>query len=175
MARQRNKYPREFKLELLRQIEDGEKTASELCRELGLSLQQVSAWRRQLAVKGDEAFPGQGQKRGAAADLAELRKENERLREENEILKKGSSRNSGSSGSTIGSACTRQSATAHPVSTRGWPCCLNPVSGKSRPPQPVPDASDGRRRRLTQTRWSRQFARVTLSFQNIFARFSFQT
>ncbi len=88
MARQRNKYPREFKLELLRQIEDGEKTASELCRELGLSLQQVSAWRRQLAVKGDEAFPGQGQKRGAAADLAELRKENERLREENEILKK---------------------------------------------------------------------------------------
>ncbi len=66
MARQRKEYPREFKLELLRQIEDGEKTASELCRELGLSLQQVSAWRRQLAVKGDEAFPGQGQKRVAA-------------------------------------------------------------------------------------------------------------
>jgi hypothetical protein len=26
MARQRNKYPREFKLELLRKIEDGEET-----------------------------------------------------------------------------------------------------------------------------------------------------
>lgn len=88
MARQRNKYPREFKLELLRQIEDGEKTASELCRELGLSLPQVSRWRQQLAAKGDDAFPGQGQQRGAAAELAELRKENERLREENEILKK---------------------------------------------------------------------------------------
>ena len=88
MARQRNKYPREFKLELLRQLDDGEKTASELCRELGLSPQQVSRWRRQLASKGDEAFPGQGQQRGAAAELAALRKENERLREENEILKK---------------------------------------------------------------------------------------
>ncbi len=88
MARQRNKYPREFKLELLRQIDDGEKTASELCRELGLSPQQVSGWRRQLATKGDDAFPGQGQQRGAAAELARLRKENERLREENEILKK---------------------------------------------------------------------------------------
>jgi transposase len=88
MARQRSKYPREFKLELLRQIEEGKKTASELCRELGVSPQQVSGWRRQLAVKGEEAFPGQGQKRGAAAELAELRKENERLREENEILKK---------------------------------------------------------------------------------------
>lgn len=88
MARQRKKYPREFKLELLRQIEDGEKTASDLCRELGLSLQQVSRWRQELAAKGEEAFPGQGQQRGAAAELAQLRKENERLREENEILKK---------------------------------------------------------------------------------------
>lgn len=88
MARPRNKYPREFKLELLRQIEEGEKTASELCRELGLSPQQVSRWRKQLTAKGDEAFPGSGQQRGAAAELARLRLENERLKEENEILKR---------------------------------------------------------------------------------------
>lgn len=88
MARQRNKYPREFKLELLRQIEDGEKTASELCRELGLSVQQVSGWRRQLAMKGDDAFPGQGQKRGTEAEVERLRQEVRQLKEENEILKK---------------------------------------------------------------------------------------
>ncbi len=90
MARQRNEYPREFKLELLRQIDDGEKTASELCRELGLAPQQVSRWWRQLATKGDEAFPGQGQQRGAAAELAELRKENEILKKPPRISPKTS-------------------------------------------------------------------------------------
>ena len=88
MARQRQKYPREFKLEVLRQIEDGEKTASELCRELGLNLQTVSRWRQQLADKGDEAFPGRGRQRRAAAEFKRLREENRRLKEENEILKK---------------------------------------------------------------------------------------
>lgn len=37
MARQRQKYPRQFKLEVLRQIEDGEKTASELYFAVGMT------------------------------------------------------------------------------------------------------------------------------------------
>lgn len=51
MARQRNQERREFELEPLRRIDDGEKTASELCREPGLSRQQASRW-RQLATNG---------------------------------------------------------------------------------------------------------------------------
>ena len=88
MARQRKKYPREFKLEVVRQIEDGEKTPSELCRELELNLQTISRWRSQLATQGEEAFPGKGRQSGTAAELRRLQAENRRLKEENEILKK---------------------------------------------------------------------------------------
>jgi len=72
----------------VRQIEDGEKTASELCRELELNLQTISRWRSQLASQGDKAFPGKGRQSGAAAELRRLQAENRKLKEENEILKK---------------------------------------------------------------------------------------
>ncbi|MGH3429087.1 MAG: transposase, partial [Candidatus Dormibacteraceae bacterium] len=46
-------------------------------------------WRDQLLSKDtDTAFPGHGRRRGSDAELARLKREVERLHEENEILKK---------------------------------------------------------------------------------------
>lgn len=82
------RYPREFKVEVVRRLESGEKSLSELCRELGLSQQYVSRWRQQLSKKGETAFPGHGDRGSKASEVAELKKELARLKEENEILKK---------------------------------------------------------------------------------------
>jgi len=82
------RYPREFKVEVVRRLESGEKSLSELCRELGLSQQYVSRWRLQLSKNGESAFPGKGNAGAKASEVAELRKELARLKEENEILKK---------------------------------------------------------------------------------------
>lgn len=82
------RYPREFKIEVVRRLESGEKSLSELCRELGLSQQYVCRWRQQLSKKGDTAFPGNGNGGSKASEVAELKKELARLKEENEILKK---------------------------------------------------------------------------------------
>jgi transposase len=84
----RNRYPREFKIEVVRRLDAGEKTVSEICRELNLSQPYVSRWRQELSKKGDKAFPHKGKQASTNGDEAALRKEIERLKEENEILKK---------------------------------------------------------------------------------------
>ena len=82
-------FTREFKLQALQLLERGEKNAADLARELGVPRNRLYKWREQLAAKGDDsAFPGSGRQRGPDAELAALRRENMRLKEEVEILKK---------------------------------------------------------------------------------------
>jgi transposase len=80
-------YSREFKVEALRLADAGEKTASEVARELGIRVNQLYKWRLQLEAEKAAGGPA---KRGRPADdeLATLRRENARLKEENDILKK---------------------------------------------------------------------------------------
>ncbi len=85
----RNTFSREFKLEAIRLMETGDKKPAELARELGVSRNKLYLWREELNAKDrDTVFPGSGRRRGQEADLATLQRENERLREENAILKK---------------------------------------------------------------------------------------
>lgn len=80
------RYSREFRLEAVRLAEVGDKTASQVARELGIRVNQIWKWKQQLEA---EAVNGPA-KRGRPADdeLARLRREVARLKEENEILKK---------------------------------------------------------------------------------------
>jgi transposase-like protein len=85
----RKTFTREFKLEALRLLDSGEKKPADLARELGVRRNRLYKWREQLAAKGDDsAFPGSGRRRGPEAELATLKRENARLKEENGILKK---------------------------------------------------------------------------------------
>lgn len=91
MTRKYTRYTKEFKQEALRLIESSEKSISQVARELGLRVNQIHKWKKALEVKQVDAFPGHGHQSGAAAELAQLRRENERLRQENEVLKKAAS------------------------------------------------------------------------------------
>lgn len=85
----RPSYSREFKLEAVRLLKSGEKPAADVARELGVRRNQLYKWRDELQDKGaDSAFPGHGRRRGADAELARLKRENELLKEENAFLKK---------------------------------------------------------------------------------------
>lgn len=85
----RTTYTREFKAEAVRLLENGEKKPAQLARELGIPRNKLYKWREQLTGKDPEAaFPGSGRRQGATAELARLRRENECLREEVDILKK---------------------------------------------------------------------------------------
>lgn len=80
-------FSREFKVEAIRLADLGDKTISEVARELGIRVNQLYKWRKQLET---EKSSGVATKRGRPADgeLERLRKENQRLKEENDILKK---------------------------------------------------------------------------------------
>jgi transposase len=85
----RRTFSREFKLEAIRMLNAGGKKISDLSRELGVPRNALYKWRDELAQDGQEgAFPGTGRQSSQAAELSALKKEIDRLREENEILKK---------------------------------------------------------------------------------------
>ena len=83
-------YTREFKIEAVRLMEESDKTSAELATELGIRRNQLYKWKEQLENKGDQAFPnklGRPRKENQS-EVVTLRQENDRLREEVEILKK---------------------------------------------------------------------------------------
>jgi len=82
----RKQYSKDFKMEAVRRTFEPGKTTSGVARELDIPLHQLYRWRDDVANKQDEAFPGTG--KASKTELEQLRRENKRLREERDILKK---------------------------------------------------------------------------------------
>jgi transposase len=88
MKRKNRKYTREFKMEAVRLCEEGEWPVAEVARRLGIHPNNLYKWRAQFGEEGEKAFPGKGNLRSSEQELHLLRRENMRLREERDILKK---------------------------------------------------------------------------------------
>ena len=83
----RKRYSREFKLEAVRMANESGKPVTEVARELDISVHHLYRWRDLAAKEGDKVFPGHG-KTNSQDELTQLRRENARLREERDLLKK---------------------------------------------------------------------------------------
>jgi transposase len=82
----RRRFTTEFKAEAVRRLLDGGKGLGEVATELGLSPGQLSAWRDEhLAAGSAEALAA---RKAEQAELQRLKRENKRLEEEVEILRK---------------------------------------------------------------------------------------
>ena len=88
MKRKNRRYTREFKIEAVRLSEEDERPVAEVARQLGIHPNNLYKWRAQFAEEGEEAFPGKGNLSSSDEELRRLRRENMRLREERDILKK---------------------------------------------------------------------------------------
>jgi transposase len=86
----RRRYSKQFKLEAMALFEHGERSMSEVERELGITKGMLAKWREALHQQAnpEEAFPGNGHLPANEARLRELERENARLRMEKDILKK---------------------------------------------------------------------------------------
>jgi len=85
----RRRYTREFKEEAVRLSERGDRTVRQVAKDLGLSEKILHRWRSEMRAsqqRGVRFAPGHGRARDE--ELERLRRENQQLRLEREILKK---------------------------------------------------------------------------------------
>lgn len=80
------RYSREFKLEAVRLAAVGDRPKAQIARELGIRVNQLRKWR--LDFEAEERTGAPRPAPVVEEDLGRLRRENIKLREENEILKK---------------------------------------------------------------------------------------
>ena len=88
MGTSRRRFSREFKLEAVRMVAGGRHSLAQVARELDLRPEELRRWKRQVEQDGDQAFPGHGRLKADDEQLRQLLRENQRLREERDILKK---------------------------------------------------------------------------------------
>lgn len=90
MSKERRNNSKEFKLEAIQLYENGERSVSEVERELGITKGLLWKWRASLAKspKEEETFPGNGRMADPEARIRQLERENHQLRQDKEILKK---------------------------------------------------------------------------------------
>ena len=86
MAVHRKHYTKEFKEEAVRLITQGGLSLAQVSRELDVNQNILRRWKQEMEQHGPQAFPGQGVP--IEQELARLRRENEVLRQERDILKK---------------------------------------------------------------------------------------
>ena len=85
MPRTRPAYPPEFRREAIELLRAG-RTPRELSESLGVSQQTLRNWRRQDQI--DRRERDDGLTTDERAELARLRRENQRLRQERDLLKR---------------------------------------------------------------------------------------
>jgi transposase len=84
----RRQYTAEFKREAIRLITEHGYGITEAARNLGIHAQMLGRWKRQAEHQPNGSSGGNGQRSAEHEELLRLRKENQRLRMEREIVKK---------------------------------------------------------------------------------------
>jgi transposase len=84
----RRTYTSQFKREAVKLMEQCDKPASDLARQLGVRRNQLYKWKEQLSKAGAKAFPGAGRQSENIDELTRLKREFEKVKEERDILKK---------------------------------------------------------------------------------------
>jgi len=81
-------YSKEYKIKACELVTKEGIRVSTVAEKFGINAIMLHRWINEYETYGEEAFVGKGHQRTADAELRKLRKENERLKMENEILKK---------------------------------------------------------------------------------------
>ena len=84
----RKTYTKEFKDEAVRQVVDGEQRVSDVAKLLGIQPAILSRWVKEYKLLGSDRFVGSGRQTNLESENKRLKRENLRLMEERNILKK---------------------------------------------------------------------------------------
>jgi transposase len=82
------RYSKEFKSQAVALLQSPGMTVAQAARDLGVAESQLYKWRKQAVEHGASAFPGKGNLLPQDAEIRRLKRANEQLRMERDILKK---------------------------------------------------------------------------------------
>ena len=82
--RKRRRFSAEYEAEAVRRLEESGKGLQQVADELGVHANRLRGWRNERLAAGT----AEARQKAEAAELARLRRENKRLEQENEILKR---------------------------------------------------------------------------------------
>jgi transposase len=85
---QRKTYSPEFKHDAVRLVLEEKRPLTEVARNLGIHPSLLQRWKKALAEDARGAFPGRGRRNEQDAEVADLRQQLARTRQERDILKK---------------------------------------------------------------------------------------
>ena len=88
MEKTKRIFDAQFKREALELVETSGKSLAQVARDLGISDNTLHGWKQQQHNHGQDAFPGSGHQTPQEEEMRRLRRENEILRQERDILKK---------------------------------------------------------------------------------------
>ena len=86
--KKRKSYGRQFKIDAVNLVVNGNRSVSSVARDLGIEVNLLHRWKRELTEEGSQSFPGKGRLSPQEEELRQLRRELEQVKEDREILKK---------------------------------------------------------------------------------------
>ena len=85
----RRSFTREFKIETVKMATGSDASVNQVAQEMGIHPNTLYRWVKQFSEKPEAAFPGKGHLVSSEAEtIRQLKRENERLKMERDILKK---------------------------------------------------------------------------------------
>jgi transposase len=88
MPKDQRTFTKEFKLEAVQLLKSSNKPLAQIARDLGIADSTLHHWRKLFTEQGEQAFPGSGHQTAEVEEIRRLKRENEVLRQERDILKK---------------------------------------------------------------------------------------
>jgi transposase len=88
MPKNQNVFTKELKLEAVQLVQKSGKPHAHIARDPGIAESTLHHWCKECAKAGAQAFPGSGNPPASEEEVRRLRRENEVLRQERDILQK---------------------------------------------------------------------------------------
>ena len=88
MQKEQRTFTREFKQEAVQLVRSSDKSQAQIARDLGIADSTLHHWCQQFSEHGEQAFPGSGHQTPQEEEIRHLKRENDVLRQERDILKK---------------------------------------------------------------------------------------
>ena len=75
-------------MEAVQLVQTSKKPLAQIARDLGIADSTLHHWRKLFSKQGEQAFPGSGHQTAQEEEIRQLKRENELLRQERDVLKK---------------------------------------------------------------------------------------